>query len=69
MFHRHEWVETQNQYYPPTMQVKRISGHMSFEQEKAVFGYTTVTHCCTECPKVKVNRYIGEIKTKVNRDA
>lgn len=66
--HKHTWVETQNQYYPPTLVVKSIAGYMSFEQEKAVFGYTTVTNCCTQCPKVNIKRYIGEIKTKVNSD-
>lgn len=61
--HQHEWEETQNEYFPATMMVKRVSGYLSEEMEKLIFGYTRITHCCKTCPEIRVSDRIGDVKT------
>jgi hypothetical protein len=62
--HEHEWVETQNQFFPATHTLKSWKGHgMDYDTQRLVYGYTRVTHCCKTCPEVNINDHIGRVNT------
>lgn len=66
LFHKHNWVETQNEFFPAEFEVTRMGGALSEDSKKLIFGYTRVTHCCDDCPQIKYKDYIGRVRTKTD---